>query len=75
MNSHSGFLIWILFFFFQTVTKSFYFLCQSRLLLQVSTEASRQANEMSMAFGCTLKDCRHLLETAKELGVQVVGVR
>lgn len=47
----------------------------AKLLLQLSTEASSQDDEMSMAFGCTLKDCRHLLESAKELGVQVVGVR
>nr|XP_040020036.1 antizyme inhibitor 1-like [Gasterosteus aculeatus aculeatus]XP_040020037.1 antizyme inhibitor 1-like [Gasterosteus aculeatus aculeatus] len=47
----------------------------AKLLLQVSTEASIQGDEMSMAFGCSLKDCRHLLEKAKELGVQVVGVR
>ncbi|XP_051261201.1 antizyme inhibitor 1 [Dicentrarchus labrax] len=47
----------------------------AKLLLQVSTEASSQDDEMSMTFGCSLKDCRHLLEKAKELGVQVVGVR
>lgn len=47
----------------------------AKLLLQVSTEASNPDDEMSMAFGCSLKDCRHLLESAKELGVQVVGVR
>ncbi|XP_031734472.1 antizyme inhibitor 1 isoform X2 [Anarrhichthys ocellatus] len=47
----------------------------AKLLLQISTEASSQDNEMSMTFGCSLKDCRHLLEKAKELGVQVVGVR
>ncbi|KAK5922790.1 hypothetical protein CgunFtcFv8_020025 [Champsocephalus gunnari] len=47
----------------------------AKLLLQVSTEASSQGDEMSMAFGCSLKDCRHLLVKAKELGVQVVGVR
>ncbi|KAM9805334.1 antizyme inhibitor 1-like isoform X2 [Syngnathus typhle] len=47
----------------------------AKLLLQMSTEASRQDNELSMPFGCSLKDCRHLLESAKELGVQVVGVR
>lgn len=46
----------------------------AKLLLQVSTEASSQGGEMSMTFGCSLKNCRHLLETAKELGVQVVGV-
>lgn len=47
----------------------------AKLLLQVSTEVSNQDDEMSMTFGCSLKDCRHLLERAKELGVQVVGVR
>ncbi|XP_032374044.1 antizyme inhibitor 1 [Etheostoma spectabile] len=47
----------------------------AKLLLQVSTEASSQDNDLSMTFGCSLKDCRHLLERAKELGVQVVGVR
>uniref|UniRef100_A0AAQ5YG87 Orn/DAP/Arg decarboxylase 2 N-terminal domain-containing protein n=1 Tax=Amphiprion ocellaris TaxID=80972 RepID=A0AAQ5YG87_AMPOC len=47
----------------------------AKLLLQVSTEASNPDDEMSMTFGCSLKDCRHLLESAKELGVQVVGVR
>ncbi|XP_061571684.1 antizyme inhibitor 1-like [Cololabis saira] len=47
----------------------------SKLLVQVSTEASNPDGDMSMTFGCSLKDCRHLLESAKELGVQVVGVR
>ncbi|XP_029928181.1 antizyme inhibitor 1 isoform X2 [Myripristis murdjan] len=47
----------------------------AKLLIQVSTEASSPEEEMSMAFGCSLKDCRHLLESAKELGAQVVGVR
>ncbi|XP_034466029.1 antizyme inhibitor 1-like [Hippoglossus hippoglossus] len=47
----------------------------AKLLLQVATEASSPDDEISMAFGCSLKDCRHLLERAKELGVQVVGVR
>lgn len=46
----------------------------AKLLLQVSTESSCHS-ELSMVFGCSLKDCRHLLECAKELGVQVVGVR
>uniref|UniRef100_W5KVQ5 Antizyme inhibitor 1b n=2 Tax=Astyanax mexicanus TaxID=7994 RepID=W5KVQ5_ASTMX len=44
----------------------------AKLLLQLSTEA--QTEEASMAFGCSLKSCRHLLETSKELGVDVVGV-
>ncbi|XP_074543179.1 antizyme inhibitor 1b isoform X2 [Halichoeres trimaculatus] len=44
----------------------------AKLLLQLSTKA--HAAETSMAFGFSLKSCRHLLEAAKELGVQVVGV-
>ncbi|XP_028985849.1 antizyme inhibitor 1-like [Betta splendens] len=47
----------------------------AKLLVQISTEASRLEDEMSMTMGCSLKDCRHLLETAKKLGMQVVGVR
>lgn len=30
---------------------------------------------MNMKFGTTLKNCRHLMECAKELGVQIVGVK
>ncbi|KAF3833874.1 hypothetical protein F7725_025078 [Dissostichus mawsoni] len=44
----------------------------AKLLLQLTTEA--HAAETSMAFGFSLKSCRHLLEAAKDLGVQVVGV-
>ncbi|MCI4391922.1 hypothetical protein PGIGA_G00140120 [Pangasianodon gigas] len=44
----------------------------AKLLLQLCTEA--QAEEASMVFGCSLKSCRHLLEAAKELGMDVVGV-
>ncbi|XP_038123236.1 antizyme inhibitor 1a [Cyprinodon tularosa] len=47
----------------------------AKLLLQVSSEAWNPDDELGMTFGCSLKDCRHLLESAKELGVQVVGVR
>lgn len=43
-----------------------------RLLLQLSTLA--HAAETSMTFGFSLKSSRHLLEAAKELGLQVVGV-
>ncbi|KAM9309325.1 LOW QUALITY PROTEIN: antizyme inhibitor 1-like [Pholidichthys leucotaenia] len=47
----------------------------AKLLIQLSTEGSNPDDEMSVSFGCSLKDCRHLLESAKEMGVQVVGVR
>lgn len=43
----------------------------AKLLLQLTTEA--HAAETSMPFGFSLKSCRHLLEKAKELEVQVVG--
>ncbi|KAL4629963.1 antizyme inhibitor 1b-like [Arapaima gigas] len=45
----------------------------AKLLLQVATASHHQ--ESSMAPGCSLKTCRHLLECAKELDMQVVGVR
>ncbi|XP_016094933.1 antizyme inhibitor 1-like [Sinocyclocheilus grahami] len=45
---------------------------EAKLLLQVSTEA--QVEEASLTIGCSLKSCRHLLEMAKELSVNVVGV-
>ena len=64
---HSCFVPWLI--------RVFLFVCffySSRLLLQLTTEA--HAAETSMAFGSSLKSCRHLLEAAKELGVQVVGV-
>ncbi|XP_062342680.1 antizyme inhibitor 1-like [Osmerus eperlanus] len=44
----------------------------AKLLLQVTT--APHAAEHSMAFGCSLKSCKHLLEAAKDLGVEVVGV-
>ncbi|XP_037549397.1 antizyme inhibitor 1b [Nematolebias whitei] len=43
----------------------------AKLLLQLTTEA--HAAETSVPFGFSLKSCKHLLDTAKELGVQVVG--
>uniref|UniRef100_A0A673KFL6 Antizyme inhibitor 1-like n=1 Tax=Sinocyclocheilus rhinocerous TaxID=307959 RepID=A0A673KFL6_9TELE len=45
---------------------------EAKLLLQVSTDA--QVEEASVTIGCSLKSCRHLLEMAKELSVNVVGV-
>lgn len=45
---------------------------ESKLLLQVSTEA--QVEEASVIIGCSLKGCRHLMEMARELSVDVVGV-
>ncbi|XP_051526490.1 antizyme inhibitor 1-like isoform X1 [Myxocyprinus asiaticus] len=45
---------------------------EAKLLLQVFTEA--QVEEVSVTIGCSLKGCKHLLEMAKELSVDVVGV-
>ncbi|XP_035287120.1 antizyme inhibitor 1b [Anguilla anguilla] len=45
----------------------------ARLLLQVATAGCQE--EMSMSFGCSLKSCRHLLQCAKLLGLQVVGAK
>ncbi|XP_066547372.1 antizyme inhibitor 1b isoform X2 [Amia ocellicauda] len=47
----------------------------AKLLLHIATEAHSEGEEMSMVFGSTLKNCRHLLESAKEMGVEVVGVK
>lgn len=47
----------------------------AKLLLQVHTAGCCEHEETAMAFGCTLKDCRHLLECAKELDLNVTGVK
>uniref|UniRef100_A0A3B4XZQ2 Antizyme inhibitor 1a n=1 Tax=Seriola lalandi dorsalis TaxID=1841481 RepID=A0A3B4XZQ2_SERLL len=49
--------------------------CDNEAELLLVCFTSSPDDEISMTFGCSLKDCRHLLERAKELGVQVVGVR
>ncbi|XP_018618502.1 antizyme inhibitor 1-like [Scleropages formosus] len=46
---------------------------RAKLLLQMATESYTEAT--SMTFGSSLKGCRHLLENAQELDLQVVGVR
>lgn len=46
-----------------------------RLLLRIATEDISGAEEMNMKFGTMLKSCRHLMECAKELEVQIVGVK
>ncbi|CAH2285705.1 antizyme inhibitor 1 [Pelobates cultripes] len=47
----------------------------AKLLLHIATEGISEDEEMNMMIGSTLKNCRHLLECAKELNVQVVGVK
>ncbi|NXK06196.1 AZIN2 inhibitor, partial [Herpetotheres cachinnans] len=45
----------------------------ARMLLGIAADSSPSAHP-SMTFGTTLKSCRHLLETAKEQAVEVVGI-
>ncbi|XP_061460660.1 antizyme inhibitor 1 isoform X1 [Rhineura floridana] len=47
----------------------------AKLLLHIATEDINGDEEMNMKFGTTLKNCRHLMECAKELNVQIVGVK
>ncbi|KAG2464815.1 antizyme inhibitor 1-like [Polypterus senegalus] len=47
----------------------------AKLLLLVVMETSSAEEHMCMSFGSTLKNCRHLLERAKELKLQVAGVK
>ncbi|XP_010282643.1 PREDICTED: antizyme inhibitor 2 isoform X1 [Phaethon lepturus] len=45
----------------------------ARMLLGIAADCNPSAHP-SMTFGTTLKSCRHLLETAKEQAVEVVGI-
>ncbi|KFP00099.1 Arginine decarboxylase [Calypte anna] len=45
----------------------------AKVLLGVAADSSPSAHP-SMTFGTTLKSCRHLLETAKEQALEVVGI-
>ncbi|NXO38214.1 AZIN2 inhibitor, partial [Locustella ochotensis] len=46
---------------------------RARMMLGISADSIPSAHP-SMTFGTTLKSCRHLLETAKEQAVEVVGI-
>ncbi|NXQ51815.1 AZIN2 inhibitor, partial [Anthoscopus minutus] len=46
---------------------------RARMLLGITADTISSAHP-SMTFGTTLKSCRHLLETAKEQAVEVVGI-
>ncbi|XP_032083017.1 antizyme inhibitor 2 isoform X1 [Thamnophis elegans] len=46
----------------------------ARMILQLATDDSRSANHLSVKFGATLKICRHLLEIAKQMNIEVVGI-
>ncbi|XP_037737918.1 antizyme inhibitor 2 isoform X1 [Chelonia mydas] len=46
----------------------------ARMVLCIATDSPRSSACLSVKFGATLKSCRHLLETAKEMNVEIVGV-
>lgn len=45
-----------------------------RLVLRIATDDSKAVCRLSVKFGATLKSSRLLLERAKELGLDVIGV-
>ncbi|XP_036193859.1 antizyme inhibitor 1 isoform X3 [Myotis myotis] len=47
----------------------------AKVLLHIATEDNTGDEEGNMKFGATLKNCRHILECAKELDVQIIGVK
>ncbi|XP_059908237.1 ornithine decarboxylase 1-like, partial [Gadus macrocephalus] len=46
----------------------------SRLVLRIATDDSNSVCPLSVKFGATLKGCRGLLQRAKELSLDVIGV-
>ncbi|XP_069392337.1 ornithine decarboxylase-like [Paralichthys olivaceus] len=47
---------------------------KARLVLRIATDDSKAVCRLSVKFGSPLKACRGLLERAKELGLNVIGV-
>ncbi|XP_067389882.1 antizyme inhibitor 2 isoform X2 [Emydura macquarii macquarii] len=46
----------------------------ARMVLCIAADHSGSSACLSVKFGATLKSCRHLLETAKEMNVEIVGI-
>lgn len=46
----------------------------AKLVLRIATDDSKAVCRLSVKFGAPLKSCRGLLERAKELGLDVIGV-
>uniref|UniRef100_A0A674C6P4 ornithine decarboxylase n=1 Tax=Salmo trutta TaxID=8032 RepID=A0A674C6P4_SALTR len=46
----------------------------AKLVLRIATDDSKAVCQLSVKFGATMKACRGLLERAKELGLDVIGV-
>ncbi|XP_025037674.2 antizyme inhibitor 2 isoform X1 [Pelodiscus sinensis] len=47
---------------------------RARMVLCIATDSSRPSASLSVKFGAPLKSCRRLLEMAKEMNVEIVGV-
>ncbi|XP_016149827.1 antizyme inhibitor 1a [Sinocyclocheilus grahami] len=45
------------------------------VLLLLTSESCCEREETAIPFGSTLKDCRHLLESARELSLHITGVK
>lgn len=56
---------------FMTIKRIF---CVCRLVLRIATDDSKAVCRLSVKFGATLKSSRLLLERAKDLGLDVIGV-
>lgn len=48
--------------------------CSHRLVLRIATDDSKAVCRLSVKFGVPVKACRGLLERARELGLDVIGV-
>ncbi|CAH2222223.1 antizyme inhibitor 2 isoform X1 [Pelobates cultripes] len=46
----------------------------AKMVLRIATDDSKSSGRLSVKFGAPLKACRHLLEMAKNLNVEVIGV-
>ncbi|KAJ8333065.1 hypothetical protein SKAU_G00419610 [Synaphobranchus kaupii] len=46
----------------------------AKLVLRITTDDSKAVHRLSVKFGATLKSCRRLLECARELGLDIIGV-
>ncbi|XP_053310754.1 antizyme inhibitor 2 [Spea bombifrons] len=46
----------------------------AKMVLRIATDDSKSSARLSVKFGAPLKTCRRLLEMAKNLGVDVIGV-
>ena len=46
-----------------------------RLVLRIRADDPNAVCQLGVKFGCSLSDGKELLNTAKELGLNVVGVR